>query len=121
MLLITNPRAVPCCAMLCLQAIVQMARASDKDGLRTIGVLTKADTIEAGTHNNWLRVLQGQNYPLTLGYFCVVNPSQVRPASRLQPASQPATNSNGSTHSRVPVSLSAAFVLQTYVCAAILG
>jgi hypothetical protein len=82
-----------------LQAIVQMARASDKDGLRTTGVLTKADTIEAGTHDNWLRVLQGKNYPLTLGYFCVVNPSQVWPAS--QPASQPARE--GSTHSMLNV------------------
>jgi hypothetical protein len=54
-----------------------MARAADKDGSRTIGVLTKADTIEPGTHSNWLRVLQGHNYYLGLGYFCVVNPSQV--------------------------------------------
>jgi hypothetical protein len=54
-----------------------MARAADKDGNRTIGVLTKADTIEPGTHSNWLKVLQGHNYPLRLGYYCVVNPSQV--------------------------------------------
>jgi hypothetical protein len=52
-----------------------MARAADKDGSRTIGVLTKADTIEPGTHSNWLKVLQGHNYPLRLGYYCVVNPS----------------------------------------------
>jgi len=56
---------------------MQMARAADKDGLRTIGVLTKADTIEPGTHGTWLRVLQGSHYRLKLGYYCVVNPSQV--------------------------------------------
>ena len=60
-----------------LQQIVQMARAADKEGHRTIGVLTKADTIEPGTHHTWLPVLQGSNYPLRLGYFCAVNPSQV--------------------------------------------
>jgi hypothetical protein len=54
-----------------------MARGADKDGMRTIGVLTKADTIEPGTHENWLKVLKGETYPLKLGYFCVVNPSQV--------------------------------------------
>jgi hypothetical protein len=54
-----------------------MARAADKDGSRTIGVLTKADTIEPGTHNNWLKILQGHNYELRLGYYCVINPSQV--------------------------------------------
>lgn len=61
-----------------MQAIVQMAHGADKDGMRTIGVLTKPDTIEPGTHDTWLRVLQGGAYHLKLGYFCVVNPSQVR-------------------------------------------
>jgi hypothetical protein len=41
-----------------LQLIVQLAREADKDGNRTIGVLTKADMIEAGTHDTWLPVLQ---------------------------------------------------------------
>lgn len=54
-----------------------MARAVDKEGHRTIGVLTKADMIEDATHNTWLQVLQGTTFPLALGYFCVVNPSQV--------------------------------------------
>lgn len=100
--------------MLCLQAIVQMARASDKDGLRTIGVLTKADTIEAGTHDNWLRVLQGKKYPLTLGYFCVVYPSQVRPAS------QPASQEGGHTQQGVcQPPETAAHALQASLCATV--
>lgn len=46
------PQYLMCLPMVCclLQAIVRMARAADKKGLRTIGVLTKADTIELGTH-----------------------------------------------------------------------
>lgn len=68
----------PVAALYAMQAIVQMARGADKDGRRTIGVLTKADTIELGTHDNWLKVLKGDTYALKLGYFCVVNPSQVR-------------------------------------------
>lgn len=54
-----------------------MARKADTGGLRTIGVLTKADTIESGTHGTWMPVLQGTSFPLKLGYYCVVNPSQV--------------------------------------------
>ena len=61
----------------CLQQVVHLARKADKEGHRTIGVLTKVDTIEQGTHRNWLKVLQGDNFPLRLGYYCVVNPSQV--------------------------------------------
>jgi len=55
-----------------------MARDIDHEGNRTIGVLTKVDTIETGTHSTWLPVLKGDKFPLRLGYFCVVNPSQVR-------------------------------------------
>ncbi|KAF6262011.1 P-loop containing nucleoside triphosphate hydrolase protein [Scenedesmus sp. NREL 46B-D3] len=58
------------------QLIVQLAREADKDGRRTIGVLTKADMIEPGTHHTWLPVLQGESYPLRLGYYVVINPSQ---------------------------------------------
>jgi hypothetical protein len=59
-----------------VQKIVSMARKADPRGNRTIGVLTKPDTIEERTHHKWLPVLQNTEYQLQLGYFCVVNPSQ---------------------------------------------
>ncbi|KAJ3292517.1 hypothetical protein HK104_005215 [Borealophlyctis nickersoniae] len=58
------------------QAIVHMAREVDPYGLRTLGVLTKPDTIEAGTHDRWLQVLLGHQFPLQLGYWMVKNPSK---------------------------------------------
>lgn len=60
-----------------MQQIVRLAREADKEGSRTIGVLTKADTIEAETHDRWLPIMKNEMYSLRLGYFVVVNPSQV--------------------------------------------
>ncbi|KAJ3251282.1 hypothetical protein HK103_002552 [Boothiomyces macroporosus] len=60
------------------QAIVHMAREVDPEGSRTIGVLTKPDTIEVGTHERWLQMLLGNSYPLKLGYFMVKLPSKVQ-------------------------------------------
>jgi hypothetical protein len=59
-----------------IQAIVEMARSVDSKGERTIGVLTKPDTIEAGTHDQWLPVLTGDKFSLSLGYYAVRNMSQ---------------------------------------------
>lgn len=58
------------------QQVVQLAREADPQGVRTVGVLTKADTIEEGTHDQWLRVLENKHFPLLLGYYCTVNPTQ---------------------------------------------
>ncbi|KAI8475322.1 MAG: P-loop containing nucleoside triphosphate hydrolase protein [Monoraphidium minutum] len=58
------------------QAIMDLARQVDPDGCRTLGVLTKPDTIEQGTHDQWLPVLRGEKFKLDLGYFAVRNPSQ---------------------------------------------
>lgn len=67
------------CNLLCLgclaQQVVRMAREADPEGLRTIGVLTKPDTIEDSDHEAWVRVLSGDRYPLRLGYYCVRNPT----------------------------------------------
>jgi hypothetical protein len=43
--------------------------------MRTLGVLTKPDTIEDGTHGQWLKLLRGKKYPLRLGYHVVRNPT----------------------------------------------
>lgn len=58
------------------QQVVQLAKEADPSGRRTIGVLTKADTIEAGTHDTWLNVLRNEHFALNLGYYCAVNPTQ---------------------------------------------
>lgn len=46
----------------------------DPRGLRTIGVLTKLDLMDNGTHA--LDILTGRVYPLKLGFIGVVNRSQ---------------------------------------------
>ena len=57
------------------QAIFHLARQVDPIGHRTMGVLTKPDTIEAGTHEHWIQVLMGNQYALKSGYFMVKCPS----------------------------------------------
>ncbi|KAJ3353263.1 hypothetical protein HDU91_005915 [Kappamyces sp. JEL0680] len=58
------------------QVIFHMAREVDPTGSRTIGVLTKPDTIESGTHEKWVSILLGSQYSLKLGYFMVKLPSK---------------------------------------------
>ena len=53
---------------------LKLARAMDPRGLRTIGVLTKLDLMDNGTHA--LDILTGRVYPLKLGFIGVVNRSQ---------------------------------------------
>ncbi|RXK41223.1 dynamin-A [Tremella mesenterica] len=53
---------------------LKLARSVDPRGLRTLGVLTKLDLMDAGT--NALDVLTGRTYPLKLGFVGVVNRSQ---------------------------------------------
>jgi len=51
-----------------------MAREVDPKGIRTLGVITKVDIMDAGT-NAWNMVL-GNEVPLRLGYVAVKNRSQ---------------------------------------------
>lgn len=53
---------------------LKLARTVDPRGLRTLGVLSKLDLMDAGT--NALDVLTGRTYPLKLGFIGVVNRSQ---------------------------------------------
>ncbi|KAH9958840.1 dynamin protein dnm1 [Russula dissimulans] len=53
---------------------LKLARSVDPQGRRTIGVLTKLDLMDAGTHA--LDILTGRMYPLKLGFIGVVNRSQ---------------------------------------------
>ncbi|CAI2165758.1 22_t:CDS:2 [Funneliformis geosporum] len=56
------------------QAIIRLAKKADKLGTRTLGVLTKPDTIEEGTHEPWLKIMRGEAHKLALGYYIVRNP-----------------------------------------------
>lgn len=53
---------------------LKLAREVDPQGERTIGVLTKIDLMDEGT--NALELLQGEIYPLKLGYYGVKCRSQ---------------------------------------------
>ncbi len=54
-----------------------MAKLVDPQGARTIGVITKADRLEAGTHAPWFKIIHGERAgcKLDLGYFVVRNPT----------------------------------------------
>ncbi|CAG8463440.1 14419_t:CDS:2 [Racocetra fulgida] len=60
------------------QAIVTLAKEADPLGIRTLGVLTKPDMIEEGTHDTWLKIMRGEANPLELGYYVVKNPTKVQ-------------------------------------------
>lgn len=53
---------------------LQLAREIDPKGIRTVGVITKIDIMDAGT--NARRMLMGQEVPLRLGYVGVKNRNQ---------------------------------------------
>jgi len=53
---------------------LQLARAVDPSGMRTLGVITKIDLMDQGT--NALNYLNGNVVPLKLGYVGIVNRSQ---------------------------------------------
>ena len=41
------------------QSIFNLVRLADPTGSRTIGILSKPDTIEKGTHQKWIDILLG--------------------------------------------------------------
>ncbi|KAG9301962.1 hypothetical protein G9A89_021006 [Geosiphon pyriformis] len=59
------------------QAIVGMAKKVDKEGIRTLGVLTKPDTIEPGEDEIWGMIIRGEAHRLRLGYYVVKNPAKL--------------------------------------------
>ncbi|KAG4254545.1 dynamin family protein [Fusarium proliferatum] len=56
------------------QEILELAEDYDKDGIRTLGVLTKPDLVlEPGAQATVCDLIQGKKRPLNLGYFLVRN------------------------------------------------
>lgn len=76
---ISNPNAIILAVTAANQDLVnsdglKLARAVDPDGLRTIGVLTKVDIMDAGT--DCADILMNHVVPLRRGYIAVINRSQ---------------------------------------------
>ncbi len=56
---------------------IKMAREVDPGGARTLGVITKPDTLEMGPERDALvRVLKNEELPLKKGYVAIKNRSQ---------------------------------------------
>ncbi|KAF8311941.1 hypothetical protein DL93DRAFT_2060395, partial [Clavulina sp. PMI_390] len=58
------------------QNAAYLARQVDPDGKRTIGVLTKPDTLQEGEERSWLEVIEGHKHKLALGYYITKQPAQ---------------------------------------------
>ncbi|TCD68938.1 hypothetical protein EIP91_009328 [Steccherinum ochraceum] len=61
------------------QKAVQIAREADPTGKRTIGVLTKPDTLTSGAigeRKQWLDVIEGRTHTTKHGYFCTRQPDE---------------------------------------------
>ncbi|KAG2036974.1 P-loop containing nucleoside triphosphate hydrolase protein [Suillus americanus] len=73
------------------QQSMSLARAADPNGKRTIGVLTKPDTLGTGAINQrrkWIEIIEGRSEEHTLrhGFYCVRLPDDAERAQRLSRA-----------------------------------
>ncbi|KAG1772028.1 P-loop containing nucleoside triphosphate hydrolase protein [Suillus occidentalis] len=73
------------------QQSMSLARAADPDGKRTIGVLTKPDTLGVGAINQrkkWVEIIEGQSedHKLKHGFYCVRLPDDAERTQRLSRA-----------------------------------
>ncbi|KAG8903486.1 hypothetical protein FRB99_003229 [Tulasnella sp. 403] len=57
------------------QSAAFLAKQVDPKGRRTIGVLTKPDTLQSGEEQMWLNVLEGRRHPLLHGYYMTKQPA----------------------------------------------
>ncbi|KAL8693662.1 MAG: hypothetical protein Q9218_001572 [Villophora microphyllina] len=67
---------VPSNVDIATQEILEMAEKHDRDGKRTLGVLTKPDLVDEGAEQNVLDLMQGTFHKLNLGWCMVKNPGQ---------------------------------------------
>ncbi|KAG2365973.1 P-loop containing nucleoside triphosphate hydrolase protein [Suillus spraguei] len=73
------------------QQSMTLARAADPDGKRTIGVLTKPDTLGVGAINQrrrWVEIIEGrsEDHKLRHGFYCVRLPDDAERAQHLSRA-----------------------------------
>ncbi|KAG2113562.1 P-loop containing nucleoside triphosphate hydrolase protein [Suillus discolor] len=73
------------------QQSMSLARAADPDGKRTIGVLTKPDTLGTGAINQrrrWVEIIEGrsEDHKLRHGFYCVRLPDDAERSQRLSRA-----------------------------------
>jgi Dynamin central region/Dynamin family len=78
---IKDPRTIilavlPANVDIATQEILELAEEADPQGVRTLGVLTKPDLVEAGTETDIIQLLEGKKKPLKLGYCMVRNRKQ---------------------------------------------
>ncbi|KAK6507998.1 hypothetical protein TWF481_006417 [Arthrobotrys musiformis] len=66
------------------QSAAQMARKLGPN--RTIGALTKPDTVLGGEHDQWIKILRGHEHRLPHGYFVTKQPSQQQLLKRISHA-----------------------------------
>ena len=76
-----NPRSIiiaviPANVDVATQEILTMAEEHDREGTRTIGVLTKPDLVDKGAETPVLDLLSGRKHPLKLGWYMVRNLGQ---------------------------------------------
>jgi len=64
-----------------------MARFTDQQGLRTIGVITKIDIMDAGT--DAVRMLKGEDIPLRMGYYTQGRDTSRRALLQVEPPPSP--------------------------------
>jgi Dynamin central region len=60
-----------------LQEITELAREADPEGVRTKGLITKSDTLHAGSHSeqSWIQVASNRNAILAHGWHILKNRS----------------------------------------------
>ncbi|KAL4780682.1 P-loop containing nucleoside triphosphate hydrolase protein [Aspergillus varians] len=82
-----NLTVVPASSDVHTQGIIQRARHFDKAGLRTVGIITKPDLINAGTESRVACLANNlESTKLNLGFFLVKNPSPAELNRGITPA-----------------------------------
>lgn len=67
---------IPANVDIATQEILEMARETDPEGNRTLGVLTKPDLIDKGAEITIMELVDGKKLGLKLGWSIVRNPGQ---------------------------------------------
>ncbi|KAJ5558984.1 dynamin GTPase [Penicillium sp. DV-2018c] len=80
---------VPASSDVDTQGIIQRARRYDKDGSRTVGIITKPDLINAGTEQRVARLAKNMDRTkLNLGFFRLKNPAPAELREGLSPVAR---------------------------------